>query len=136
MLKQIEERFGTTPAETLADGGFAKHEDIEQAQAAGTTVYVPVPKPKDPTRDPHEPLAGDSEVIAEWRKRMKAEEAKEVYKERAATIECVNAQARNRGLLRLLVRGVIQVKSIALWYALAHNVRRGIRLRGEMVAAS
>lgn len=136
MLQQIEERFGTTPEETLADGGYAKHADIEQAEEAGTTVYVPVPKPKDPTRDPHEPLAGDSEVIAGWRKRMKAEETKEIYKERAATIECVNAQARNRGLLRLLVRGVKKVKAIALWYALAHNVRRGISLRGEMAAAS
>jgi len=36
----------------------------------------------------------------------------------------VNAQARNRGLLRLLVRGVEKVKAVLLWHALAHNMAR------------
>jgi hypothetical protein len=135
MLDQIEERFAVRPDEALADGGLAKHEDIEQAQQKGTTVYVPVPEPKDPKRDRHEPLPGDGEVIAAWRQRMKTDEAKAIYKERASTIECVNAQARNRGLIRLLVRGLQKVKALALWYAIAHNVRRGFSLRGELGAA-
>jgi transposase len=137
MLEQIHERFDVYPEEVLADGGFAKHEDIEQAEARPreATVYAPVPKPKDAQRDPHEPLPGDSEVIAAWRKRMKSDEAKEVYKDRASTAECVNAQARNRGLIRLLVRGGLKVKAIALWYAIAHNVRRGISLRAALKTA-
>jgi transposase len=135
LLGQIEERFASRPAEALADGGFAKHADIEQAQARGTTVYVPVPEPKDPARDRHEPLPGDSAVIADWRRRMQTEEAKAIYQQRASTVECVNAQARNRGLLRLLVRGLEKVKAVALWYAIAHNVRRGFRLRGQLAAA-
>jgi transposase len=135
MLDQIEARFDVRPKEALADGGLAKHEDIEQAQHKGTTVYVPVPEPKDPKRDRHEPLPGDSEEIAAWRKRMKTDEAKEIYKERASTIECVNAQARNRGLIRLLVRGLKKVKAVALWYAIAHNVRRGFSLRGQLATA-
>ena len=134
MLDQTHARFGVYPAEALADGGFAKHQDIEQAQAAprGTTAYVPVPKPKDPQRDPHEALPADSQVIAGWRQRMKTAGAKEIYKQRAAAAECVNAQARNRGLIRLLVRGLKKVKAIALWYAIAHNVRRGFSLRGQL----
>ena len=99
------------------------------------TVYVPVPAPKDPKRDRHEPLPGDSKDIAAWRTRMKTDEAKEIYQERASTIECVNAQARNRGLIRLLVRGLEKVKAIALWYAIAHNVRRGFSLRGGLETA-
>jgi transposase len=137
LLDQVHERFEVYPDETLADGGFAKHEDIEQAQAEprGATAYVPVQEPKDPARDPPEPLPDDSEAIAGWRKRMKTDEAKEIYKQRAATAECVNAQARNRGLWRLLVRGLEKVKAIALWYAIAHNVRRGFRLRGQLAMA-
>ena len=73
-------------------------------------------------------------MIIRWRQRMGTEEAKEIYKERAATAECVNAQARNRGLVRLLVRGLQRVRAIALWYAIAHNVVRGIRLRAAAVA--
>src|SRR5947209_4177020 len=108
---------------------------MEEAQRKGTTVYVPVPEPKDPKRDRHEPLPGDSQEIAEWRRRMKTDGAKAIYKERASTSECVNAQARNRGLLRLLVRGLEKVKAVALWYAIAHNVRRSFSLRGQLATA-
>lgn len=138
MLDQVHERFDVYPDETLNDGGYAKHEDIEQAQAEprGTIVYTPVPAPKDPKRDRHEPLPDDSEAIAGWRQRMNRDEAKEIYKERAATAECVNAQARNRGLIRLLVRGLGKVKAVALWYAIAHNVRRCFSLRGPLARAA
>jgi hypothetical protein len=137
LLDQIHERFDARPAEVLADGGFASLSDIEEAQASprNATVYVPVPKPKDPARDRHEPLPGDSASVAAWRQRMKTEEAKAIYKERAATAECINAQARNRGLVRLLVRGLEKVQAIALWFAVAHNLVRGIRLRAAALAA-
>lgn len=59
---------------------------------------------------------------------MGTDAAKAVYKERAATVECVNAQARNRGLTRFLVRGVEKVRAAALRYALAHNMACAWRL--------
>src|SRR5262249_51151937 len=82
--------------------------------------------PKDPKRDRHAPLPGDGEQVREWRTRMGTEPAKAVYRQRASTAECVNAQARNRGLLRLLVRGVQKVKAVALWFGIAHNVVCGL----------
>jgi hypothetical protein len=53
---------------------------------------------------------------------MGCDEAKAIYKERAQTAECANAQARNRGMTQFLVRGMEKVKASALWYALAHNM--------------
>jgi transposase len=133
MVEQIQTRHGCSPVEYLVDGGFATHAEIEAAEAGepGTTVYAPVPQPKDASRDRHQRMPTDSPVIGAWRERMGTAEAKEVYKDRAATIECVNAQARNRGLVRLLVRGVQKVKAVALWFAVAHNVVCGVRLRAE-----
>ena len=88
MLDQIEDRFERRPKEVLVDGGFANLEDIEKVQAGGKCkVYTPVAKPKKDTVDRHEPKATDSEGVAEWRKRMGTKEAKEIYKERAATAE-------------------------------------------------
>ena len=55
--------------------------------------------------------------------------AKAIYKERASTAEWVNAQARNRGLYAVRVRGVQKVLIVALWYALAHNFVRSKVLR-------
>jgi transposase len=137
MNEQIHERHAVYPKEALVDGGFAKHQDIEAvaAQGEGCTVYAPVPKPKDPQRDRYAPHEGDSPAVAEWRARMATEAAKRIYKGRAATAECVNAQARNRGLVRLLVRGVEKVRAIALWYAIAHNVMCGVRLRAAVAPA-
>jgi len=128
---QIHDRHGAYPQEALADGGFVSLEDIEAAQASprGTRVYAPVPQPKDPKRDRHAPLPGDGEQVREWRARMGTEEAKAVYRQRASAVECVNAQARNRGLIRLLVRGLRKVTAVALWFAIAHNLACGMRLR-------
>jgi IS5 family transposase len=73
------------------------------------------------------PLPDDSEAIAQWRQRMGTEAAKEIYKQRAATAG-VNAIARGRGLSQFLVRGLEKVTAVALWYALAHNLMRGVTL--------
>ena len=66
---------------------------------------------------------------------MATEEAKEIYKERASTAECVNAVARNRGLQQFRVRGQRKVKAVLLWYALAHNMMRGLALRFQNMAS-
>lgn len=128
MLDQVEQRYGQRPAQWLVDGGYARHDDIEEADGRGTTVYAPVPKPKDPSRDPHLPRGDDSAAIAQWRQRMGGSEAKDIYRQRAATAECVNAIARGRGLSRFVVRGLNKVKAVALWYALAHNLMRAVAL--------
>ena len=114
--------YGQRPSQHLADGGFAKLEDIEALAQAGVVTYVPVPQPRDKTRDRHAPRPGDAPEVADWRGRMASEEAKAIYKERAATAEWVNAQARNHGLTRFLVRGIDKVKAVATWHALAHNM--------------
>jgi transposase len=131
MVEQHEERYQERPKEMLVDGGFAKKEDIEKVEQAGTMVYTPVQAAKDPERDPHTPRADDTPQVAEWRQRMATPEAKEIYKERASTAECVNAQARNRGLYQFRVRGLAKVKAVVLWYVLAHNLLRTITLRAE-----
>jgi transposase len=129
MVEQHQERYKQVPDEALVDGGFAKKEDIEKVEQGGTTVYAPVQKSKDPERDAHTPRADDTPAVAQWRQRMATDEAKTIYRERAATAECVNALARNRGLQRFLVRGLQKVKAVVLWYVLAHNLMRAAALR-------
>jgi hypothetical protein len=131
MVDQVEDRSGKVPPEWLVDGGFAQHDQIDAVSAPerSSTVYAPVPQPKDPKVDRFEPKPGDSAAVAAWRRRMATDQAKAIYKERAATAECINALARGRGLIRVLVRGVAKVKAIALWFALAHNLLRAAQLR-------
>jgi hypothetical protein len=122
MNERLAEAYGQRPGEHLADGGFVRLADIEALAATGVAVFAPVPKPRDAGRDPYAPLESDGPGVAAWRRRMGGEAAKAVYKQRAATAECANAQCRNRGLLRFLVRGLEKAKAVGLWHALAHNM--------------
>jgi transposase len=136
MIHQLQERYGQVPEEYLVDGGFSSKDDVDQVSrnpdqedSTGTTVYAPLRKC--PTGDsPHARREKESRGVGDWRERMGTEAAKEIYKERAATAECVNAITRNRSLRQFCVRGLRKVKAILLWYALAHNVVRAMALRG------
>jgi transposase len=125
MREQVRERTGRTVTEQLVDGGYVKLDDLDRAAAAEPTVtmYMPVPKPRKKDADRHQPKKTDSEAVAEWRQRMGTAEAKAIYKERAATIETVNAELKTeRGLEPFRVRGTSKVRCVALWSVLAYNV--------------
>jgi transposase len=140
MVEQVEQRLGQAPAQWLVDGGFPAHEQLD-AVSHKTEVYAPVPEPRSKKddqgneidQDKHQPKPGDSPAVAKWRERMGTDEAKALYKLRAATAECVNAQARNRGLQRMPVRGRAKVRCVALLFALAHNIMRTVALVPELL---
>jgi hypothetical protein len=123
MLAQLQRRYRTAPAEYLVDGGYVTGPEIELA-AATCTVYAPLPARGNDKLEPHEKRRRDSAAVTAWRQRMTTDEAKEIYKQRASTAECVNALARERGLTRLRVRGLAKTKSVLLLFALAHNILR------------
>jgi len=128
MLDQVQERCDQLPADWLMDGGFVSTAAIETGADKQVRVLAPVPAPKDKDRDPALPLATDSAAVAEWRGRMATPEAKATYRLRAATSECVNAQARSsHGLLQFRVRGLVKVLCVALWIALTHNLLIWVR---------
>jgi transposase len=132
MLDQIETRYARTPDEYLVDGGYVSAQQIEAAEAK-CTVYAPVPVRSRDTLKPHDPHPKDSASVAAWRARMASPEAKEIYKDRAATAECVNALARERGLTRLRVRGLTKTKAAVMLYALAHNMMRIAKLAPQLL---
>jgi transposase len=124
MLEQIEERFGQLPQEHYVDGGFRSNTGIEQAAQKGIAVFSPIPtrySGKSQKR-PAEFLPTDGPGVRAWKECMQTVVAQEKYKQRAATIEWANALARNRGLYRLMVRGIRKARAVLLWYALAHNL--------------
>lgn len=146
MVEQVIDRTGTAPGQWLVDGGFPAHEQINAVHEhtkGQTEVIAPVPEPKrkvgkpgddnTPPPDKHQRKEGDSEPVAQWRARMADDEIKDVYKQRAATAECVNALARNRGLQRMPVRGLSKVRAVAYLYALAHNLMRMVKIAPQMV---
>lgn len=130
MADQLARRYGPVVREHLADGGYVNLGHLDHLASCGTTAYLPVGKPRRGTeRDPHRPRPRDSAAVAAWRVRMGTPEAKKIYPERAASAECVNAIARNRGLTAFRVRGLAKARAVVLWFALAHNLLRAVALR-------
>lgn len=125
MREQVEARTGQKVEEHLMDGGYLVLDEIDRATEQGVTLYVPPKPPRNPELrgSEYEPRPGDSDAVKDWRARMGGEAGKRIYKERAATSETVNADAKaHRGMTRLVVRGLDKARCVALWFALAYNV--------------
>jgi Transposase DDE domain len=125
MRRQVERRTGGKVEQHLMDGGYLRIEDIEQAHQQGVELFVP-PKP---ARNPEnrgkelEPKPRDGEALKAWKLRMASKEGQEIYKQRAATSETVNADLRTyRGLAPFTVRSLEKIECVTLWCALAYNL--------------
>jgi transposase len=125
MRGQVEQRTGRQVEQHLLDGGYMRYADIEQAQEQDVELFLP-PKPaRNPERRGREleVKPSDSAAVRAWKQRMASPEGKEIYRQRAATSETVNADLRSyRGLTPLTVRGLLKIQCVALWCALAYNV--------------
>lgn len=125
MRAQVQQRSGQQVEQHLLDGGYLRKDDVEKAHGQGVELFVP-PKGARLERNRGrelEPKRSDSEAILDWKRRMSSEEGKQIYKQRAATSETVNADLRcYRGLGQITVRGLNKARCVALWCALAYNV--------------
>jgi transposase len=133
MRAQIERRYGTSPGAMLVDGGFVSLADIDAVESRGCRVYAPTAqRPRAARARDRRRHRRDTPATLRWRRRMRTPRATLLYRLRAASSECVNAIARNRGLEKLRVRGRDKVKAILLWYALTHNALRALSLRAAL----
>jgi transposase len=127
MIEQIEKRTGSKPKDYLVDAAYTDKTSVDRLDGMEVTLYGAVPERWG--QDPFKPQMNDSAAVSAWRKRMGSNEAKQIYKERAPTIERVNADVRTyRTMDRMLVRGTKKVRCIALWNALAFNLMRWFAL--------
>jgi hypothetical protein len=125
MLEKIEAWMGRRPTEYLADGGFADHKSIDAVAASGGQLYAPPIKPAKARATGAPPTHRDSAAVAEWRARMETDEAKLIYRQRAATAETVNADLREwRTLACFRVRGKAKALAHTLMNALTYNLLR------------
>jgi transposase len=125
MRKQVEQRTGGRVQQHLLDGGYMRKDDLERAQTAAVELFIPPKMAPEATRRGRELEArpGDTTAVLAWKQRMATETGKEIYRQRAATSETVNADLRSyRGLTQVTVRGMKKTHCVALWCALAYNL--------------
>lgn len=130
MQKQVIARYGSYPKSWLADGGYGQHEDIEEVSKLnpGCKIYMPPRHSKDP--ESYKPKENEHQAVQDWRLRMGIPESQHIYKQRAATAEYVNANARNRNLIQFNVRGQKKVNANMTLFVLVNNMTISWKLAG------
>jgi transposase len=127
MYDDLRARYQTTPQAYLVDGGFGKKDDITHVEQHQTQVFSPLyaeQKLLAEGKDPYAAKPHESAEMTAYRARMGTDEAKAIYKRRAAIAEFPNADCRNRGLQQFRVRGLVKAKAQTLWHVLAYNFQR------------
>lgn len=130
-IGEIEHRYGMRPHQVLADSGFDSKTDIaalHEPENGAIEVFCPLPRDKNGHVRP--PRAKDGPGVLAWHRRMSSDEGQALYRHRFAT-ERPHADMRNRGLTRVLVRGVEKVKAVVLWHVHAYNFLTISRLRRD-----
>jgi len=131
MHRKVVDTYGKTPSNQLVDSAFATKEDVTAVEQRGTKVISTVHGAESMKRrgnDPYAPKRGDTPEYAAFRQRMSLPENQELYKSRPSIAEFPNAECRNRGCHRFLVRGLRKVKAVMLLYASTFNLLRMIQL--------
>ena len=142
-VDDAERHTGRRPVRLLADTGYVAHDDIIALTGDGGVMrkggappidfYAP-PKPDKADvkagtlRQRKSVRAREPDAIKAWRARMASEIGRTIAKRRGA-IERVNGNLKNRGMGRMMVRGLANVQAVCLLHAIAHNLMTAHRLR-------
>ena len=136
MVDDIVRRYGKAPGNLLVDTHYATSDDIAalaSRESDPVTVFAPSPAERDDVKPATlakraKIRANEPESVKAWRCRMDTAAGQETYGRRKL-IERINGHLKNHGFGFLPVRGLLKVKAVALWHALANNLMAMFRLQ-------
>jgi transposase len=132
MMDKIEQDYQVLPEALLADTSYASLEEIVKLSDQGVTPYIAIPIKGKSTAETYLPKAKDAQQVADWRIRMGSEAGQAIYQQRGEVAELVHAVVDQFNLARMRVRGLKKVRTVLLWFALAHNLLRTHLLRKKL----
>ncbi len=132
MIKQIQEDYHKVPEEIIADAGYPTLDEITALTKEGTIPYFAVPTKGKSQEASYQPQPKDSPEVVRWRQRMESTEGQTILAGRGQVAELVHAVMDHLNLDRMVVRGMEKVRTILLWFVLAHNLIRTRLLREKI----
>ena len=130
LISAINKRVndGVDAATAVIDGAMEGLRPVLMTALVASLGFAPMAAPPARSRnvayDPMTPKPTDTPALARWRAPMASAQGQALYRCRAASVECANAQLRRRGLHRFNVCGKAKARAVVLWHALAHNLMR------------
>lgn len=127
MMKKMEENTGKPPKNATMDAGYW-YEDYLKAIPPDIELYVATEKDwkeRKKIRESPPPrgrIPKDATFKERMERKLRTKKGKEIYKKRSTSVEPVIGQIKNRGLGKLLLRGIEKVKGEWNLINLSHNL--------------
>lgn len=142
MVEQLADRYDRAPSRLVLDGKIATKDEIialSDHPKGRVEVYAPVPEERqnitpESRRKREWRRRKEPEAIKAWRARMETDDGQAAMKRRKH-IETINGILKNRGMRKMMVRGLEKVRGSVLLQALANNLMQAHRLRTAEQAA-
>jgi transposase len=146
MLQRCQEQVGRTPEQTLADAGYWSEQNAALAEPYETDLFIATAKDWKQREAIQEapPPRGRIRKNASRRERMErkllTKAGREIYKQRAPSVECVFGQMHGRGLNEFLLRSFKKASGEWSLFCTTHNLLKAWRagwrpLQGTLATA-
>ena len=127
MMKKAHENTGRSPKNSTMDAGYWNEEKLKDISLY-TELYVATEKDwkeRKKMREKSTPkgrIPKDITFKERMERKLRTKKGKEIYKKRSTSVETVFGQIKNRGLGKLLLRGLEKVKGEWTLINLSHNL--------------
>jgi len=127
MMEKVDKNTGRSPKDTTMDAGYWDEERLKDLSLY-TELYVATEKDwkeRKKMREKSPPrgrIPKDATFKERMERKLRTKKGKETYKKRSTSVETVFGQIKNRGLGKLLLRGLEKVKGEWTLIGLSHNL--------------
>lgn len=131
----IDDHLGIPPQQLSADAGFCSESNLETLEAYGIDAYVATGRMSRSYRCPPAPRGRIPTGLTRrerMQRKLATKRGRATYRQRQQVVEPVFGQIRNKGLIRLWLRGEIKALGEWLLHCIGHNL---CKLHGAQVVA-
>ncbi|MDA8333238.1 MAG: IS1182 family transposase [Candidatus Dormibacteraeota bacterium] len=121
----IRDHLGVTPQQVSADAGYCSETNLEALEQRGVDAYVATGRMSRSYRCPPAPRGRIPRGLSRrelMKRRLMTKRGRATYRLRQQVVEPVFGQIRNKGLIRLWLRGEAKARGEWLLHCIGHNL--------------
>jgi transposase len=127
VVEQIGDHLGRDPQQVSADAGYCSEANLKALAERGIDAYVATGRMPRSYRCPPAPrgrIPAHLTVRERMARKLKTKRGRRIYRLRQQVVEPVFGQIRNKGLIRLWLRGERKARGEWLLHCIGHNLTK------------
>lgn len=125
LVNLVEQNLGRHPREISADAGYCSQSNLEALAARPIEAFIATGKMHRSYNQPESPrgrIPSDLDIRQRMQRKLSTKAGRARYRLRQQVVEPVFGQIRNKGLIRLLLRGEEKCRAEWTLHCLGHNL--------------